>query len=77
MDKNFVIYTTDENDLTTNYQTYEIELTGAVAIADQSPVISHTQTITLIVDNGCVDTDVVTLSGSTTIPATFTYYLGG
>ena len=41
-DRTFTIYSTDENDLTTNYQTYTIELIGTVAESDQSPVISHT-----------------------------------
>ena len=59
--------------MTSAYNTYNIELVASNRLADTDPVVTWTQTITVIINDGCND-DVLLLVSSTFL-ATYDYYI--
>ena len=67
--------------MTTDRQTYQIELTGYIKNTDQDPPYEETQTFKITVNNDCPNDKLtlITDSGENTFPdnvSGYTYYIG-
>ena len=54
-ERRFEIYSEDPDDIDTTRQTYTIQMTVAVDIADMDPIIEKTMEFELVVENNCLD----------------------
>jgi len=67
----YAVQSMDPADITHSRQTYRLELSASVSLLDMNPTFSKTQTVTLVVNNGCALDEMTIVTGITD----YTYYI--